>query len=636
MPNYTLVANSTFQPFTYQELMMPIERQNQYFEKLAEEYDKMSSQADVLEAMGSSDLDKGSNTYNRYKAYSDNLRKERDNLFANGLNFESRQRLSDLRRMYNTEIVPIQNAWQKREQEAQLQMKARMDAAARGIDIRFSRDAANSSLDSYMQNPNQTFQVINGQQITNEVANQFKGLASQVQSDGNGNYFIKGKPLSQIEYSIITQKGMDWNHYQDFINNPKDSRFANIRGIIENTLNAHGIKNFDENTYRDMFAYGAQGVAAGVGARDVQLHTDEAQKMALDDMYKQRAEERQFNRAVALEREKARINGTQNPAANDNVINPLPLRSQQEISEKNKDIQEFINKGYVKQDPVTGQYTMTKEGWKEYRTKTANNEKRQALLAAGQASDSEAAAKAKKLPDTVPSKFRTFMDELNGGKSFVDAKGNALPGWGPNRAGNLFSSGIVKYQEGSYDTYHSTEYDRQLASAYGNEFTKQLWSAARMSNGKKVLDVVDYNGKKGWKQGKALDSSDLKGYTVTNVRYSKYGNTAILQKDGEEPIRVKIPKGVNLGAETNVQAAIANADDYGMILGRGKRPMVLDGRIVRNAKGEIMFTSENLTPEDRAAFERYQRDALNEMSSYGSQFVVPSTTKNDEYNPFAF
>lgn len=274
MPNYTLVANSTFQPFTYQELMMPIERQNQYFEKLAEEYDKMSSQADVLEAMGSSDLDKGSNTYNRYKAYSDNLRKERDNLFANGLNFESRQRLSDLRRMYNTEIVPIQNAWQKREQEAQLQMKARMDAAARGIDIRFSRDAANSSLDSYMQNPNQTFQVINGQQITNEVANQFKGLASQVQSDGNGNYFIKGKPLSQIEYSIITQKGMDWNHYQDFINNPNDSRFANIKGIIENTLNAHGIKNFDENTYRDMFAYGAQGVAAGVGARDVQLHTD--------------------------------------------------------------------------------------------------------------------------------------------------------------------------------------------------------------------------------------------------------------------------------------------------------------------------------------------------------------------------
>lgn len=635
MPNYSLVANSTFQPFTYQELMLSVERQNQYFERLAEEYDKMSSQADVLEAMGSSDLDRGSNTYNRYKAYSDNLRKERDNLFANGLNYESRQRLSDLRRAYNTEIVPIQNAWQKREQEAQLQMKARMDAAARGIDIRFSRDAANSSLDSYLQNPNQGFQVINGQQITNEVANQFRGLASQVQSDGKGNYFLKGKPLNQVEYSIITQKGMDWNHYQDFINNPNDPRWSNLKGIIDSTLNAHGIRNFDENTYNDMFRYGAQGVAAGVGARDVQFHTDRAGVMALEDAYAQRREARQYNRAVALEREKAKINGTQNPAGN-NVINPLPLRSQQEISENNKDIQDFIRKGFVEQDPVTGQYRVTSKGFKEYRTMSANNEKRLALAAAGESSNAQAIEAAKKMPNTVPSKFRKFMDGLNGGKSITDNKGNVLPGWGPNRAGNLFASGIVKNQEGSYDTYHSTEYDRQLASSYGNEFTKQLWSAARLSNGKKVLDVVDYNGKDGWKKGKALSSSDLDGYKVTNVRYSKYGNTAILQKDGEDPIRVRIPKGVNLGAEHNVQSAIADADDYGLILGRGKRPMVLNGEIVRNAKGEIMFTNENLTPEDRAVFDKYQRDALNEMSSYGSQFVVPSVTKNDEYNPFAF
>ena len=217
---------------------------------------------------------------------------------------DSRQRLSDLRRMYNTEIVPIQNAWQKREQEAQMQMKARMDAAARGIDIRFSRDAANSSLDSYLQNPNQGFQVINGQQITNEVANQFKGLASQVQSDGKGNYFLKGKPLNQVEYSIITQKGMDWNHYQDFINNPNDPRWSNLKGIIDSTLNAHGIRNFDENTYNDMFRYGAQGVAAGVGARDVQFHTDRAGVMALQDYYDRLKEDR------AAAREAARNNGS--------------------------------------------------------------------------------------------------------------------------------------------------------------------------------------------------------------------------------------------------------------------------------------------------------------------------------------
>jgi hypothetical protein len=202
----------------------------------------------------------------------------------------------------------------------------------------------------------------------------------------------------------------------------------------------------------------------------------------------------------------------------------------------------------------------------------------------------------------------------------------------------LFGKAAKQYEEGSYDTYHSTEYDRQLDSSYGGEFTSQLWSAARTKDGNKVLDVVDFDGKKGWKQGDALTSADLKGYKVTNVRYSKYGNTAILQKDGEEPVRVRIPKGINLGAETNVQAAIANADEYGMILGKGKRPMLNKDKtgFLRDAKGEIMFSNENLTPEDRAVLKKYQRDALDEMGSYGSQFVVPSETENDKFKPFAF
>ena len=305
MPNYSLVANSVFQPFTYQELAAPLDRQDAYHENLMQQYEQLSDKADVLEAMGKNDRDK--NVYNQYKAYSDSLRNERDNLYRNGLDTESRLRLSEMRRKYNQEIVPIQNAWQKREQEAQIQMKAKMDAAARGIDIRFSRDASNSPLQIYIDNPNQTFQIINGQQITNEVAAQFKGLANQVQSDGKGNYFIQGQKLSPIEYSIITQKGMDWNQYQDFINNPKDSRFDNLRGIIENTLNAHGIKNFDENTYRDMFAYGAQGVAAGVGARDVQLHTDVYAQDMLNFNQQMQLQDKAHEDAMALARAKGEI-----------------------------------------------------------------------------------------------------------------------------------------------------------------------------------------------------------------------------------------------------------------------------------------------------------------------------------------
>ena len=96
MGNYSLVVDSTFKPFTYQELAAPLDRQELYHEKIAEEYDKLSSQADVLEAMGANDRDKNSGSYSRYKSYSDALRKEADDLYRFGLNTESRQRLSDL------------------------------------------------------------------------------------------------------------------------------------------------------------------------------------------------------------------------------------------------------------------------------------------------------------------------------------------------------------------------------------------------------------------------------------------------------------------------------------------------------------------------------------------------------------
>ena len=143
MANYSLVVDSTFRPFTYQELAAPLDRQELYHEKLAEEYDKLSTQADVLEAMGHNESDKNSGAYSRYKAYSDKLRKEADDLYKFGLNTESRQRLSDLRRMYNTDIVPIQNAWSKREKEADDQMKAQLQNPS----LMFTRDARTTTLD---------------------------------------------------------------------------------------------------------------------------------------------------------------------------------------------------------------------------------------------------------------------------------------------------------------------------------------------------------------------------------------------------------------------------------------------------------------------------------------------------------
>ena len=285
MPNYSLIANSTFQPFTYQELAMPLDRMEAYHEKLAEEYDKLSSQADVLEAMGSNDRDKHSGTYNKYKAYSDALRTEADNLYRFGLNTESRQRLSDLRRRYNTDIVPIQNAWNKREQEANDQMKARLSNPS----LMFTRDAQNTSLDEYVANPTGGYGVINGANIAAQMGAMAKNLAKQVRSG-------QRERIDDFTFKYIEKYGLT----EDLIRNWQDS--PTLTAMFNQVMKANGVTpealqgslNAD-NIIAQSTNYAQMGMWNAMG---------EDKSQVMDD-WKARADDT-FNRQVELENIKQR------------------------------------------------------------------------------------------------------------------------------------------------------------------------------------------------------------------------------------------------------------------------------------------------------------------------------------------
>lgn len=232
MPNYNLVVNTTFQPFTYQELAAPLDRAEMYHEKLAEEYDKLSSQADVLEAMGQNDRDKNSDVYNQYKSYSDDLRKAAEELNRVGLNTESRQALTDMRRRYNTDIVPIQNAWRKREEEADMQIKAQLQHP----ELRFTRDAANTSLGEYIKNPEGGFGVVNLNNITAMASDAFKNLAKQIR----GN---KKNAIDKYNDLLITSYGVDPNLIRDWQNNPNAS--STLTSVLHEVLAANGLTTED-------------------------------------------------------------------------------------------------------------------------------------------------------------------------------------------------------------------------------------------------------------------------------------------------------------------------------------------------------------------------------------------------------
>ena len=224
MANYSLVVNSQFRPFSYAELTAPLDRQELYHEKLAEEYDNLSKQADVLSIMGGNDLDKNSSSYSKYKNYSDSLKKEANDLFSFGLNTESRRRLSDLRRRFNTDIRPIQTAWVKREQEADDQMKAYLQNPT----LMFTRDAAKTRIDDYIANPNGGYGIINGATITAQMATMTQNLAKQIRSGRREN-------VDEFTYNYIQKYGLDEN----IIRNWQDS--PTLKAMFEQVMKANGV-----------------------------------------------------------------------------------------------------------------------------------------------------------------------------------------------------------------------------------------------------------------------------------------------------------------------------------------------------------------------------------------------------------
>lgn len=299
MPNYSLVSNAVFQPFSYQELLAPVMHQQQVQDQLAEQYEKLSSQADILEAMGANDRD--SKAYRNFKNYSDNLRTEADNLYRNGLNSESRLRLSELKRRYNSEIVPIQNAWNKREEEAQMQMKASIANPM----IRFTRDASRTSLDQYLANPSGGYGVINLANIASQMGAAAKNLTNQLR----GGVEVEG--IDDFTKRHITKYGIDATVVNQWIKDP--SKNPALTNMMNQVLATNGVTEDVIRNNPNLFTEATQAAQSGawnaIGKEESQIVPDYYRRAMLDFDLKERAANNEYARKLQYETAKAQAAG---------------------------------------------------------------------------------------------------------------------------------------------------------------------------------------------------------------------------------------------------------------------------------------------------------------------------------------
>lgn len=607
MANYSLIINSSFKPFSYAEMLAPVQAATQAHQELESAYSELETKANIWDKMASETTDPKAHSI--YQKYADDLNEQAGELAKNGLSLSSRQALLNMKNRYTKEITPIEDAFNRRKDD----IKAQKEMMQKDPYHMYDRMASTISLDEYMDNPN--LDVLS--------ANQSKLLLREQVSKAAHN-------LKTVLTSVsgLRRLGLPFQ-YQQFVTRgvpPEeimkammyDPQAAPILGkIVEDVMASSGIRNWssmngdwaNNQMYKEAEQFAMQGLYDAIGGTEIKYHKDDY-GMQLDLMKKKHA--------------------LDNPPMDNNVpIDPVALRNPVEVEQINKEIDNSIKNGYIRVRP-NGTYLLTDKGWKEYLKMKPNTNKSLAMTAAGEASNYDAMQRAKAMPDTEPSEFRKLMDKVTGGVSLEDPKkkGKIKAGYGPNRVGNMFAKFKANNNAGSYDTYHHTGYKQQVDATTGNRIMESIWSSAGTKEGKSVVQPVVFAGKEGWKNhGDPMTAEDLKDYRVIDKVYTKYGTVATLWKNGANPITVKIPKGMNDYYQRKVNAAVNSADELQDILQTGRRPLTRTVSLPDNTQyqlierdndGNIRYTDEPLTQEDITLFRGRQREHLNNMMLYGS------------------
>lgn len=605
MANFSLVVNSKFNPFSFERYIQPYQIYGQAYKEVENTLGELDTKASIWEEMANEQTDPYA--YKMYKTYANDLEEQAGQLAREGLNAASRRDMLNMRARYSKEITPIEQAYTARQKQAEQQQQALLQDPT----LLLSRRASTTSLDDYIRNPQLAYEAYSGKLITAQAASAASALAKEMQEKPRKWRSILGNSY----YETMMQKGFSSQAVLQAIQDNPDAA-PQLTRIVEDAINSSGVRDWgDQATIARAIDYAKQGLWSAVG---------ETQYQTLDNWRAKMAEQKAMPKGVATAK-KAKSNKYK--------VNPLPLRSEQEIDASNKKVQDYINKGYLKRTKAG--LAITRRGLSELRgvnrtpiVQSWESYKRQYPGAAKSSYDTMV-AEAKSIASR-PSEFYQWYNKNIGGYNIRTGKVAT-----PTTRLNAYEHSI---KQGSYDIYHSTEYDIQLPSTYGTEYTKQIWSAAPTKDGEKYLQGTDFNGKNGWSNTKKYTKKDLEDYEVTNIRYSRWGDTAILQssKSGKnDVIRVEIPKGINIGAETNVRNAISNADYWGSILHKNRRPMInRSGNIATNTKGNIIYSNSPLTEADKIDLKKKQDAALQDIYGYGSQIVVPSVTSNEQISPW--
>lgn len=313
--NYSFVIDSSFKPFSFQEMLAPFALYKDEYDKTQEAYHQLMDKAEdfsYLAKVADDDPDNGRSAQ-IYKGYANELKKYAQDLAHNGLSVGNKQGYLGLRNRYKGEIGRLENA----DKVLQEVLKSRRDEK----DASMLYGTNNLTLDQFLDNQTPNMYKVSGNDLYAKGQAAGKAASSRVYSFGDmgstlgGYYRMWGErngysadsinafranaaaipELQQAADSILKETGA----YDNLSgNNLERARQGVINGIIDGAVTNESVKPIEDKS--KVSASAAMQYGLQREARDFERQTNGYYKDANGNW--QYDPERDIQRQVAVEK----------------------------------------------------------------------------------------------------------------------------------------------------------------------------------------------------------------------------------------------------------------------------------------------------------------------------------------------
>lgn len=552
MPDYSIVSNTRFNPFSYDEMLKPVLIAEQAHREAEEAYSDLMTKSGNWDKMLNPEVD--AEAYNMYTTYAKALEEEADRLAKQGLSPTSRQSMLNMKGRYAKEIVPIENAYKKREEEIKRQQEM-LDKT--GGNTVFTRDARTTSLDKYLYGNPESYGQVNLDDVIKYGIAGGKAISERYIRTSEGRAF------QNSYYNLITEKGFTPQEALQILNNPE--QYPEFSKFINDELRRReAVKG--ESPYSDLDrdrieSALMEGINLGITYdRKDNLHDDWRSKAVLSADLADRNAERDFTRKVNYEAIKNAYKRQQE--IKDLVNQIIPEGASTEISEdlkrleglrpsvrvltgKNGKVLEKV-KGIStkKRDELNREYKKALEKWNTY----SDAEKREASHYAPSSVAQNVPGKGiyeslgKSMHDSVGKsapkayadykKYMEAKEALEAEDKWLATKGDEYKVYDPNDIQRAFNIGtaLEKTQSGQQNQTMALNLN---SSSYGDVRTGLQ---TLITTGKGNVGLVSSKGNK----LDADDSFDIIGEKSTGIGVTFEGKKVYLSATDQDKKRYKI------------------------------------------------------------------------------------------------